>query len=177
MKTGVSVGDAMTVSPVIVSHTATLRECARMMKRKGVGSLLVKDGKRIVGIVTEKDFVTKVLAVEAKLNIPVSKIMSKRLINIDPDQDLYDAMMMMRDEGVRRLPVMHQGELVGMLTANDMLKIEPQLFDYLFEKTAIREEEDKLRLKSETVGVCESCGRRARLTTQHGERVCRLCLD
>ncbi len=175
MRTGITVGDAMTKMPVTVKEVMTVEQCARIMKSKGVGSLLVTKGEMIVGIATEKDLVLKVLAGKHHKKEKISKVMTKKLVTIEPHQDLYDAMMLMRDEGVRRLPVVRRGELVGMLTANDMLKMEPQLFDYVFEMTQIREEQDKIKSKSGSVGVCEQCGVRARVFEKRGQLLCRVC--
>jgi signal-transduction protein with cAMP-binding, CBS, and nucleotidyltransferase domain len=65
------------------------------------------------------------------------------MVIISPEKDIYDAIIKMRDKDVRRLPVIHDGELIGLLTEKDILKIEPSLFDLLVERYEIREEDKK----------------------------------
>lgn len=144
MKTGINVSDAMTKKPVIISPEASVIECAKLMIKNKVGGLIVKEKDDFVGMVTEKDLVEKVIA--KKLDIEktkVNKIMSTKIISIEPDRDLYDAILKMSEESVRRLPVIYKNKVVGLLTEKDILKIEPHLFNYLAEKLKIREEQGK----------------------------------
>ncbi len=135
MKTGITVGDAMSHHPVIISSEKSVKDCASLMVKKEVGSVLVKDGDRLLGIVTEKDIVHKVVALKLKPEkTPVSDIMTTKVVTIKPDQDLYEVMVEMAERKIRRLPVLHNGKIVGMLTVRDILKIEPELFDLLVER-------------------------------------------
>ena len=144
MRTGVRVADAMTKSPVKISPDISVAECAKEMVDRGVGGLIVQEGETSLGIVTEKDVVDKVVAQKRDIEITkVRDIMSTKLIGISPEKDLYDAVVLMRDDNIRRLPVMHDGKVVGLLTEKDVLKIEPQLIDYIIEKLRVREEEEK----------------------------------
>jgi len=160
MKTGIKVADAMTNKPVMASSELTVTECAKLMRKYAVGSLLVKEGKDIIGILTEFDFVTKVVAKGKNPDDLVARdIMEKNLITISMDKDIYDAMMDMRRNDIRRLPVKDDGNIVGFLTMKDILKIEPQLFDLLVEKISLREEKSKpISGGKFEEGMCESCG-------------------
>lgn len=100
--------------------------------------------------------------------------MSPKIISIDPDEDIYEAMQVMRDEEVRRLPVVHKGKPVGLLTEKDILRIEPSLFDLVIERMKIREADDKpLSMK----GKCESCGSEKYLTNRNDRMLCDVCRE
>ena len=132
MQTGFKVSDAMTKKPVEVSEDITIKKCAEIMKKHDVGSVLVKKKTKLVGILTEEDLVYKVVA-EAKdaKKIKVKDIMVTRLITIEPDNDIYNALVKMSNNNIRRLPVIKDNKLVGILTLKDILKIQPQLFEII----------------------------------------------
>jgi CBS domain-containing protein len=160
METGYKIGDCMTIQPVTVSKDISLSDCAKMMRDKRVGSLLVIDKGKLVGLITEQDLVRKAMAEALDTNKTLVKdvmIPSADLVTIGPEKDIYDALKTMRDYSIRHLPVMQRGQLVGFLTQKDILKIQPQLFDLVVEKIALREESRK-PLNTEENGVCDSCG-------------------
>lgn len=143
IKTGVKVGDAMTMDPITISPSATIREAAQLMKKEDVGSLLVLEKGKLIGIVTEEDFTEKVLA--EGLNpekTKISEVMIKELITITPEVDLYDALLEMNDNKIRQLPVMNKNKMVGYITLKDILKIYPQLFELVAERYRIISEEE-----------------------------------
>jgi len=180
MKTGYKVGDAMTIHPVTVNEDTTLKECAEIMAEKHVGSLLIEEKGRVVGIVTEQDLVRKAIAnLLDPASTPVKKIMEKELLTISPDKDIYDALKIMRDYNIRHLPVIDKGRFVGFLTIKDILKIQPQLFDLIVEKFELREEARKPVFGGEdTEGVCEVCGNYSdNLEDVDGQKVCPQCKD
>lgn len=174
MKTGVRVADAMSRTPVTVSAQTTILECARIMAKKNVGSLLiVKDGA-VEGILTEKDLVRFVANGDNAEQIRVHEAMSKKLQTIEPDEDLYDALLKMKLEKIRRLPVVHKNHLVGMLTQNDVLKLQPALFDILQERSHIRTSKGK---GAPIKGVCENCENHAELLDVEGRYLCADCKE
>ena len=160
MKSGIQVADAMTINPVSISPDITLVECAKIMSDKHVGAVVVKDNALSIGILTEQDIVRKALAngVDAN-NEKVREFMETKLITINPDADIYDALIKMRDNNIRHLPVVENNEMVGLLTIKDILKIEPQLFDLIVEKFELREENRKpINRIIPTEGICQTCG-------------------
>jgi len=179
MKTGVKVLDAMTREPISISPDKNIEECAKLMLKKGVGGIVIVDGNKIKGIITEKDLVERVIAknLDPK-KVKVSDIMSKKIIGIKPDIDIYDALIKMRDSNVRRLPVIHDDRLVGLLTEKDILKIEPSLFDLIVEKMEVAEETGKpVFVKGLKIGKCENCGYEARLFGINGRNLCNMCKE
>lgn len=121
----------MSRHPVITSKDELLPKAARKMLSNNVGCLVVKENNKLVGIITEKDIVEG--AVGKELDIKKTKIkdvMSTGMITITPDADLHDAIKKMLREDVRRLPVIKNGKLVGLLTIKDVVRTEPALIEH-----------------------------------------------
>ncbi len=115
-----------------VSPDVTVTECAKAMARRKVSSAVVTAKGRIVGIVTENDISRKSVAagLDAK-SVKVSRIMSKDVVTIPPETPLYDAMIRLGQKRVKHLPVVRNGRLVGIITAMDMLRVQPAYIDIL----------------------------------------------
>ncbi len=177
MKTGVKVSDAMTYNPISVSVTTTLKDCAIIMDKKEIGSLLVKDGDVFKGIITEWDIVRKAVAKgKDPAKLKAKDIMVSKLVTISPNQDIYDALMKMRNNDIRHLPVVQKDKLVGFLTLKDVLKIQPELFDIMVDKIDIREASEKPVGGKKTPGKCGMCGNESRsLMDVNGIFLCREC--
>lgn len=144
IKTGYTVGDAMTMNPITISSNKTLRDAAKIMKTEHVGSLLVTEDKQIVGIITERDIVKKAVAALGNPSLKkVKEIMATDLVTTTPDEDIFEAIRIMRDYNFRHLPVKHNGKIVGLITLKDILKIEPDLYEIMVEKIQVREAERK----------------------------------
>ena len=154
----------MTKKPISVGPDMTIDECSKLMLKQHVGSLLIMEKGKLVGILAEQDIVRKVVASDLDpKKTKIKDIMVSDLITIDPDSDIYEAIVIMRDSNIRHLPVMHGKEMIGYLTIKDILKIEPQLFELLVEKFEIREEGNKPIFGEEKMpgGLCEICSQYA----------------
>ena len=160
MKTGYKVYDCMTTKPISVSPEANLEECAKVMDDNHVGALVIKDNHESKGLITEQDIVRKVIAKGVNpLTKKVKDFMETKLLTISPNDDIYDALIKMKDSNIRHLPVVDKGKMVGLLTLKDILKIEPSLFELLVEKFEIREEKRKpLDRVIPTEAICQNCG-------------------
>jgi CBS domain-containing protein len=144
VSTGYTVAHAMTQEPVTISPSKTLREAAKVMQKEHVGALLVKEKDSIIGILTEQDIVRKGVAGAGNTALKkVKEIMETNLTTTTPDEDIFEALRIMRDYNIRHLPVMHQGKFVGLVTLKDILKIEPDLYEIMVEKIELREAERK----------------------------------
>ncbi len=152
--------DAMTTKPISVSPDATLEECARVMRDNHVGALVIKEENVSIGIITEKDIVRKVLASGINpLKEEVTDHMAKDLITIKPEDDIYEALIKMRDQNIRHLPVIKDRQMIGLLTLKDVLKIQPSLFDLIVERFELREEKRKpINRVIPNEGICQECG-------------------
>ncbi len=160
METGYKVVDAMTSNPIYISSDKSLGECARLMAEKHVGALLVKENKKLTGIISEQDIVRKTIAKGVNpLQTIVKDVMETELTTVAPNSDINDALIKMRDLNIRHLPVMDEGKLVGLITIKDILKVEPHLFDFVVEKFELREAERKpIFHPRQREGICQSCG-------------------
>jgi signal-transduction protein with cAMP-binding, CBS, and nucleotidyltransferase domain len=178
MKTCFSVRDGMTNKPVMAKPKTTIQDCAKLMAKHDVGSLIIGEPGKIKGLVTEEDFVRKAILKSIKSGSAVSNIMETDLVTITPEKDIYDALLVMRDNNLRHLPVVEKDKLVGLITLKDILKIEPQLFDLIVEDIELREEHRKPiteRLMGEE--VCEECGKlTTKIKEQRGSLLCTSCI-
>ena len=144
IKTGYTVGDAMTMNPITIPANKTLRDAAKIMSKEHIGSLLVTEEKNIIGIITERDIVKKAVALLGNPSLKkVKEVMATDLVTTTPDEDIFEAIRIMRDYNFRHLPVKHNGKIVGLVTLKDILKIEPDLYEIMVEKIQLREEERK----------------------------------
>ena len=114
-----NVKDFMTKEVVTIQSSKSIQEAAELMSSKEVGDLVVTDGEKPIGIITERDFVRRVVAKRQPLNAKVSEIMTKPLIVIDQDSSLKEAARIMLNKKIRRLPVIKDNKLIGIITATD----------------------------------------------------------
>jgi signal-transduction protein with cAMP-binding, CBS, and nucleotidyltransferase domain len=144
MKTGYKVCDAMTANPIKVGPNTSIKDCAKIMADRKVGSLIIEEKGKLLGIIKERDIVRSVVLEnkDAERSL-VKDYMVKKVITIAPEVDIYEALLVMRDEDVRMLPVMNGDKIMGLLTVKDILKIQPELFEILAEKLILREEDRK----------------------------------
>ncbi|MEK6835508.1 MAG: CBS domain-containing protein [Nanoarchaeota archaeon] len=170
MKTGIKVIDAMTRNPIVIEQETSLLHCTKKMLKENVGSVLVKNKDQLKGIITEKDIVTAMAKNLDPKKIKAKDIMTAKLIGISPDNDIYEALLRMKLEDIRRLPVVNNGRLVGLITVKDILKIQPELFDILTEKIRIREARNK-----PIFGTCENCSSENYLYRVGNKLLCGAC--
>ena len=116
-----SVRDTMTKNPRSIGTSASVVEAARLMREEHIGSLPITDDEQLVGMITDRDITTRVVAEAADPKItPVGDVYSRDLISVEPDKDLAEALQLMARHQVRRLPVVENGRLVGMVAQADI---------------------------------------------------------
>jgi CBS domain-containing protein len=115
------VKDIMTKALISVNPTTTSLQIAKMMEQGGIGAVLVKENEDLVGIVTDRDFATKIAANNLPLDTPVEKIMSSPLITINHDVSISAAAEMMSNKKIRKLAVSDNGNIVGLVTSTDLV--------------------------------------------------------
>jgi CBS domain-containing protein len=117
--------DIMTSDPACVAPEATLGEVATLMKQEDCGSIpVVRDGK-LVGIVTDRDIVIRAVAAgKDPKTAKVSEVMSADPICVSPDDDVREAQRIMADRQVRRLPVVADGQLCGIVVIGQIARRE-----------------------------------------------------
>jgi CBS domain-containing protein len=106
-----------------VSPDSTVFEALQLMADKGIGAVLVMDGDHVAGILSERDYARKV-ALEGRTSrdTPVRDIMTARVVYARADQTIEEAMAIMTEKRVRHLPVLANGELVGVVSIGDLVK-------------------------------------------------------
>jgi len=136
------VGDIMTKNVIVVPFGKTILDVAKLMKKNEIGSVIVvedKAGKHAKGIITERDIVYKILAKgQDPYKSEVKDIMSHPLRVVKPDTTIEDAAKAMRENKVKRLPVVNDdNELIGLLSEGDIMKIFPVVVDLIEERASM----------------------------------------
>ena len=117
----IHVKQIMRNSIISVDSSVTVTDAAKMMEDAGVGAVIVLENNLPVGIVTDRDFAIKITG-SYPINTPVRRIMSSPLISIDSDSDLWEASDLMSTRNVRKLPVIDDDKVVGILTSSDLVQ-------------------------------------------------------
>src|ERR687897_3836551 len=117
----IQIKDAMARNPLSVRADATVQEAAAGMRDAGVGALpVVSDSEELVGIVTDRDIALRAVAEGLGSETTVDQVMTKQLIVVDASDEFEDALSLMRERQVRRLPVVDGERLVGMVAQADI---------------------------------------------------------
>jgi CBS domain-containing protein len=182
MKTGIKVGDIMTRRVVTVPLETKVYECLRVMSKKDVGSLIIVRGKKAIGIITQRDILDFLVKNKKVIDRKVGDIMRKKLVTVSPSIDIGEAMTIMKNKNIRKLPVLIKGQMVGIITKKDILKIKPELFEILSQKMRIFEEKEKWKRIEATgtdrwvkEGPCQECGASDILYQVGNRYLCAIC--
>jgi len=117
------VEDIMTKNVITIDGAESIQDAAQMMTDANVGCVIVTRKDNPVGIMTERDFVTKVAAEGRPLFTEVSELMSLPLTTVSPDETVWEAAEIMRGKGIHKLPVQEGTKIVGIVTTTDFVKI------------------------------------------------------
>ena len=178
----IAVGDVMTRQYVSVTPSTDLHKCAKEMVKQRVDNMLISKGRKLLGILTSRDILWAMIKkpnIDLK-KIKVTDISTKKVAVIKPSADISQALNKMKQVGFKRLPVLSKGQLVGMITLKDILKVDPTLYEQLGQLEEIKEETQKLRnIESgwETEGICNECGAFSELLKVEGRLLCPDCRD
>jgi len=183
------VADIMTRDPITIKPDINLLDCAKKMVKKRVGSLLLVDNRnknRLVGLLTSDDIMWALVKKSKKdlSKIRAIDISPRKLATVNPSANIEETIKKMKRLKFERLPVIKQGELVGIITVRDILNFKPEIYPELNEFAKIREESKKLRRVKkaktrESIGlpedVCERCGKRDILYRIDERLICESC--
>jgi len=117
------VSDIMTKKIISIDESETIKKAASMMTEAEIGSIIITKDNIPVGILTERDFVTKIASKEISLSVPVSQVMTHPLLVIAPNQTVWEVAEIMRNMGIHRVAVQEGGKIIGMVTTTDLVKI------------------------------------------------------
>ena len=117
------VSDIMKKDVVSINETKTIKEAASMMNEARIGSIIITKDDTPVGILTERDFVTKIVAKDIPLSTPLSEVMTKPLLAVGPNQTVWEAAEIMKNMEIHRVAVQEGNKIIGMVTTTDLVKI------------------------------------------------------
>lgn len=167
------VEEIMDKNPVFVEPDTTIQEVVKLMKEKKIGCVVIKN-KNPQGIVTTRDIVYKHLG-EGKGNT-VKDIMTTTLVTVSPNKNIEDAAALMVAKHIERLPVIHYGKLVGIISTTDILKAEPELYKNILE--GLKMGKGAFLERGGDFGQCESCGNYSDdLEEVEGQWLCEECRE
>lgn len=180
----IKVGDIMTRDLISVTPDTDITKCSKLMIKKRVGTLLVKEQNILKGIIRERDIIWAMTKKSFKdiHNIKAGDLAQKKVTTIRPSANLNEALQKMKKSKYRWLPVVDNKEVIGFLTLKDIVKLEPSLFNLSREIFLIRDEKDKLKRKKTALkvfseGICEECGNFDSLYKSDGRLICESCRD
>lgn len=117
------------VKDVMISDLATLdastsiRDAAKLMDEKNIGCIIVTKNQLPIGILTERDFIKRITSKEKPLTASLEEVMSSPLIVIDPNEIVWEAAQIMKVNNIHKLPVKKDNQIIGIVTATDLVKI------------------------------------------------------
>ncbi|MDH3204134.1 MAG: CBS domain-containing protein [Nitrosopumilus sp.] len=117
------VNQVMSKNVLTVEKSTSLQEAAQNMKKSNVGCVIVTENNKPLGIVTERDFVTRIAAEGRPLFTEIFEVMSSPLITINPEETIWEASEMMKEKRIHKLPVKENEQIIGIVTTTDIVKI------------------------------------------------------
>ena len=157
MTTRVLVRDIMN-SPVISTSTeASIKDIAIKMKEEKVGSIVIMDKEKTLGIVTDWDIVSNAVVKDVKPSMLKSSDIMQQLHTIEGEEGVTEAARILRKHNIKRLGVVYKNRLVGIISASDVIAVTPDLVDVISEKSALIRGETG-RSMGNVSGYCDECG-------------------
>lgn len=179
------VRDIMAVNVVSMPPDASIFEVSKAMAKMDIGSVIIADKDRPLGIITESDIVRRVIVGEKDTKTTTaSEVMSSPIIHVEPGTGLTDAMRVMAKSNIRRVAVLKNNTLAGIITSRDLLRWSPELIDILVESLRLKDEVASSRtadVDDDLIaygGDCSSCGEYSTdLVLEDGEYLCESCRE
>jgi len=179
MNKDVLVKEVMKTKPVIVQPFTTVLEAARIMRQNKIGNVIVSEINHPIGILTESDIIKKVVC-EARnpQEVTVEEVMSTPIIIAEPYISLQEALKIMGKCNIRRLPIVENNELVGIITQRDISRLSPALTEISQEWSSIDSKDEKYFQSQTFSGKCEDCNiLSTNLKNIDGRLLCEDCID
>ena len=147
---GSSVGSLVGRPPVTIAYTASVRETAARMVEERVSAMLITDRSGVCGIVTDRDIRTRVVAEGHDAEIAVTEIMTASPITLDAEASAYEAALVMMQNHIHHLPITADGDLLGMVSRSDFMRLETEHPLYLV---------SDIGKQTTTEGIVQACKR------------------
>ncbi len=175
------VSTIMTKNVAVADSKESIQKVAMLMRAKNIRGIPIVEKKKIVGILTDKDIVSKVVAEnKSPRDITAGEITSPKLITASPDASITEVAKITYANNVGRIPVIDkEGNLVGIVTETDITKIAPGLIDVLYAHDEIENVAPPIKSRHPTIeGRCEECGQvYDDLVEVEGQWLCRSCSE
>lgn len=124
----IEIHDVMVNKVITIKRHTTLENAVKLMNKHEIGCLIVEEEGKPIGIITERDLLKRVLATSKETRkTKAEQIMTKELISVSPKTEIEEAARLMFQKKIKKLPVVENGKLLGLVTLTDILRIQPQL--------------------------------------------------
>jgi CBS domain-containing protein len=150
------VKDVMSKPVYTIGMDKTAKDAAVLMRKTRKGALIVTKSNHPVGIVTADDIVYKLVSKNKRPSVKIKDILSEPLVTISQDDTVSEASRKMRSNKIKRLPVVDNGRLVGILSFTDIATVVPEFVDYLEERMSMESGSEEIK-EPTTTGICDNC--------------------
>ena len=177
MTTRVLVRDIMNSPVVTASPDDSVRDIARKMKDEKIGSIVIMENNKPVGIVTDWDIVSGAVVKDVRPGGVKANEVMKDIHTIEGQEGITEAARLLRKHNIKRLGVVYKNRLVGIISSSDVIAVTPDLVDVVSEKAAIiRGELGIARPAGKVSGYCDECGEWSDLLQyDEGTFICEVC--
>ena len=172
---GIKASDIMNRNLVIASPDLTISELAQLLNKFRIGGAPVVEEGRLVGVITERDLMTRVIAVDKQPSQTFVKdvMTSPPTVFAEESEDMNSIAYKMAKHDVTRMPIVNsENDVVGIVTNRDILKNSSELIDVLIEQARIK----GFSKEHNAFGKCESCGDSTNLSFKKGSFLCDVCV-
>lgn len=162
----VSVAEVMNKAVIVMDINSDIPAIAKEMISRDAGSIIITENGKAMGIITERDFVKGILTEDRKPSeVKASEILSTPLITVEPETSIVEASEIMLKANIKRLPVLENGRIIGVISNTDILMVTPGLNTILKELIDMNREallstpsiEEVSEAEDLQTGICESC--------------------
>ena len=155
----VMVQEIMTKNVAVIDQNATIQVAAMILRKRNIHGLVIVKGKNVIGVLTDKDIISKVVAEnKSPLTVKVKDVMAPKVIVVKPTETIDEATRIMFANDVSRLPVVDEmGTLVGIITMADMIRVYPGITEIFEEEQDITDPQTMLAERTTIEGRCEEC--------------------
>ena len=157
MTTRVLVRDIMNSPVISASPHDTIKDIATKMKEERIGSIIIMENEKAVGIVTDWDIVSNAVIKDIKPTMVKASDVMQKLHTIEGEEGITEAARILRQHNIKRLGVVYKNRLVGIISASDVIAVTPDLVDVISEKASLMRGEIG-RSAGNVSGYCDECG-------------------
>jgi CBS domain-containing protein len=177
MTTRVLVRDIMNSPVISASPDDTVFDIAKKMKEEKIGSIVIMEKDKPVGIVTDWDIVSNGVTKDARPSAIKAREVMQQIHTIESEESITEAARQLRKHNIKRLGVVYKNRLVGIISSSDVISVTPDLVDVVSEKAAIiRGELGITRPPGNISGYCDECGEWSDfLQHDEGTFICEVC--